>query len=201
MAQQLAKKTADCPTQEPTDCPDGREFPDHSSPALFPMIFLNWIDPPIGFNTSAIDPNNPFYRVRIMNVGQQGGSNSLQIPFAEPVEWTPLSSSPALWQFQMLGVPSEPPTVEYYTTMTVVQGAPGSQVVRSRVFTTPQASPTLPQFVTSASLIDAIPAYIQVSGVVTASGLIVSVVYHHVLITNSTIDPTGPRDLFLQQPW
>jgi len=105
MAQQLAKKTDDYPTQEPQDCPDRREFPDHSSPALFPMIFLNWIDPPIGFNTSAIDPNNPFYRVRIMNVGQKGGSNSLQIPFAEPVQSSPFSSSPSLWQFQMLGVP------------------------------------------------------------------------------------------------
>jgi hypothetical protein len=175
---------------------------ERQAPPFLAMIFLNWIDPPIGFDTSGIDPNNPVYRVRIMNVGQSGGSTSLQIPFAEPVLWNPISPSPSIWQFQMTGiVPADPNALEYYTTMTAVQGSPGLQKVRSRVFTPPEANNSGRQFVTSASLTDGSPAFIQVSGIVNANNVTVSVMYHHVIITDPTIDPKGPRDLFLQQPW
>jgi hypothetical protein len=200
MPRKLARKTNESPAHGTTEHPH-KGIPEHNMPSPYPMIFLNWIDPPVGFNTTAIDPSNPYYRVKIMNVGQSGGSSSLEVPFAEPVQWNPLSPSPSIWQFQMFGISPDPNALEYYMTMTVIQGAPGLQQVRSRIFTPPQANHTVPQFVTSASLTDANPAYIQVSGVVNANNVTVSVIYHHVLITDPTIDPHGPRNLFLQQPW
>ena len=198
MSQKTARETGEC-----TD--DGTNDPVETRigvpPIPFPMIFLNWIDPPIGFNTSAIDPNHPFYRVRIMNVGQSGGSNSFEVPFAELVQWNPLATSPSIWQFQMIGVPPDPTALEYYMTMTVVQPLPGLQQVRSRIFTAPQLNHTVPQFVSSADLVLGNPSFIRVDGIVNASNYTVAVYYKHVIITNANIDPNGPRDLFLQQPW
>ena len=165
------------------------------------MIFLNWIDPPVGFNMpSSLDPNHSSYRVRLMNVGTQGGGTSLIVPFTETVAWNPSSSPLTLWQFQMIGVANiDPTTLQFYETMTVQQVAPGSQTIRSRIFATPQTG----QFsglqpVVSGSL--NVLGGFQVTGVVdVTNATLPSVAYAHVQINDNT-DPTGPRDLFLQQP-
>jgi hypothetical protein len=164
------------------------------------MIFLNWIDPPVGFTMNNVDSSNPSYRVRLMNVGVQGGGTSFIVPFTETVAWNPTAPPLTRWQFQMIGVPntSDLTTLQFYETMTVPQGPPGSQTVRSRIFLPPQAT----QFsgiqpVVSGSL-TALAAF-QVQGVVDVANNTISVAYAHVQIADNT-DPTGPRDLFLQQP-
>jgi hypothetical protein len=165
------------------------------------MIFLNWIDPPVGFTmNNAIDPNHPSYRVRLMNVGTQGGGPSLIVPFTETVAWKPSAAPLTLWQFQMVGVPNIDPTaLQYYETMTVPQGPPGSQTVRSRIFVPPQTAQFAGiQPVVSGSL--NVLGGFQVQGVVDVTNTTLpSVAYAHVQISDNT-DPTGPRDLFLQQP-
>jgi hypothetical protein len=176
---------------------------DSTQPAA-QMIFLDWINPPIGLDMSQADPAHPNYRVKIMVVGVQGGSTVLMLPFAEPVVWNPSVQPPTRWQFQMIGVsPNDPASLEYYMTMTVSQGTPGLQTIRSRIFTTPLASPdpSVSQVIKTGSLVAGSPATIQVNGVVDSSNNTVSVRYNHVVINSLTIDPGGPRDLFLQQPW
>jgi hypothetical protein len=165
------------------------------------MIFLNWIEPPIGFNMTNVDKANPSYRVRIMNVGVPGGGTSLILPFTEAVAWNPSAPPLTLWQFQMVGVPntSDPTTLQYYQTMTVVQVPPGLQTIRSRIFITPQAAPFPSiQSVPSGSL-TVLPSF-QVQNVVDVSNYPLTVSYAHVKISDNT-DPNGPHDLFLQQPW
>src|SRR5262249_35045538 len=154
--------------------------------------------PPVGFTMNNVDPTNPSYRVRLMNVGVQGGGTSLIIPFTETVAWNPTAAPLTLWQFQMIGVPhtSDPTTLQFYQTMTVAQGPPGSQTVRSRIFLPPQAGQfTGVQAIASGSLTSL--AAFQVQGVVdVTNNPLPSVAYAHVQITDKT-DPTGPRDLFL----
>ena len=58
------------------------------------MIFLNWIDPPIGVNMQGIDSAHPFYKVRLMSIGTVGGGPTLIIPYAEPFQWNNPQVSP-----------------------------------------------------------------------------------------------------------
>ena len=110
---------------------------------------------------SQADPAHPHYRVRIMAVGVQGGSTVLMLPFAETVAWNPSVQPPTRWQFQMIGVLAQRSDgTQYYMTMTVSQGPPGLQTIRSRIFTTPLANPdpNVSQVIKAGSLVVGSPA-------------------------------------------
>src|SRR5271166_1780789 len=108
MSPTLSTQTDESPV-EGMMTPAKRVIPDRNMPAPTAMIFLNWIDPPVGFDMSSIDPNHHFYRVKIMSISQANGATPLEVPFAEAVQISPLAPSPAVWQFQMIGVlPPDP---------------------------------------------------------------------------------------------
>ncbi|MFI5456823.1 MAG: hypothetical protein ACHRXM_15355 [Isosphaerales bacterium] len=157
-----------------------------------------------------IDSNHPFYRIRIMSISDPTGENPpLEVPFTEPVQLIPVAAGPQIWDFQMVGVtsganpadPTTPTPLLYYKSMTVVQGAPGLRRTRSRVFTPPQLNPPDPNHIDDADLNAGTPAFFKVTNVVDNSGFLVSVVYKHVVINNPNVDQTGPRHMFLQQPF
>jgi hypothetical protein len=189
-------------TKHPSETPPGDKpsgdheklIKDSNQPA--PMIFLNWIDPPIGVNMSGVDNVNQFYKVSIMSVGVSGGGQSLILPFAEPFQWNPMAAPTIRCQYQLTSIlPGDPSGLDFYETMTLSQSSGGQQTIRSRIFIPPQtqAFASVPTAVASA----AVPSYIRVSGVTNSANLQVTVVYLHFL----TNDQYGPTDLFLQQPW
>jgi hypothetical protein len=156
--------------------------------------FLSWIDPPIGVNMSGIDSTHPNYKVSIMVVTTVS-SGLLILPFAEPFEWNPMASPPVRLQYQLTSTLSGDPTgKDYYQTMTLTQGSPGSQTIRSRVFLTPQTTPFGSPVLTSTATADT-PSIIQVSGIVDSTNLTRTVTYLHFTPAD------GSPDLFLQQPW
>jgi len=205
MSQEIAQKSSDPTTDGPSECDDGRRM--YQVPVT--MAWNTWIDPPIGYDMHLIDSDHPYYRVRIMSIiDPKGLIPPLEVPFTEPIQSLPFAASPDIWDFQMVGVtsganpadPTTPTPLLYYRSMTVIQGAPGLRTTRSRVFTPPQLNPQDANHVDDTDLTAGTPPFFKVTGVADNSGFLVTVVYKHVVISNSNVDPMGPRHMFLQQP-
>ena len=171
--------------------PDGIPARSESNAQPYPMIFLNWIDPPIGLTL-----NNVSYKVSLMNVGVSGGGQSFIMPYAEQVAWNPLVTPSAVVQYQLTSTLGTDPGQDYYETMTLTQASGALQTIRSRVFVPPQ-SQQFTNVPTGPSVTGGSPPYIRVSGVTTSANLTVSVLYLYFQAN----DQYGPPDLFLQQPW
>ena len=156
----------------------------------------------LGFDLGSFDPNHQFYRVRVMSIISTYLTTQLQVPYTDFVNTNVYASSPPIWQIQMVGVPpGDPLPLRYYTTMTVVQGAPGLQTVRSRIFIPPQVNPTQPYFISANDPVAGAPATFTVDGITEPNGSqLPPATYSHVVINNPNDDPTGPRHVFLQQP-
>jgi hypothetical protein len=165
------------------------------------LQFLDWLDPPIAFDMSSLDSAHPNYQVRIMIV-KTGDSSVINVPFTEFLSFNPKSSFPDIWQFQSVtGLPGDALTPKFYTTMTVIQGAPGFARVRSRVFVIPQSNFTQPNWVDSSHLALAATPGFFVSGVFDSNGNPKTVSYAHILLSDPNVDPNGPREIYLQQPF
>jgi hypothetical protein len=165
------------------------------------LNFLDWLDPPIAFDMSSLDSLHPNYLVRIMIVQNSDGSH-INVPFTEFLSFNPKSSFPDIWQFQLASMlPGDVSPPKFYTTMTVIQGAPGFARVRGRVFIFPQSSPTQPNWVDSSHLANATVPLFFVTGFYDSNGNPKTVLYQHVLITDNNVDPNGPREIYLQQPF
>lgn len=165
-----------------------------SQPA--PLIFLNWIDPPIGVNMTGVDNVNQFYKVSLMSVGTVGGGSTLILPFAEPFQWNPMVLPTVQCQYQITSIlPKDPTTPSFYDTMTLTQLTGGQQTIRTRLFTPPPAAAlaTEPVAVATAGP----PTYFRVSGIVDSTNNPRTILYLHF----TTNDQYGPTDLFIQQPW
>jgi hypothetical protein len=189
-------KTKTQPVTLPTTSSNGDQsvLRDSNQPAA--MIFLNWIDPPIGVNMSGVDNVNQFYKVSVMSVGISGGGQSLILPYAEPVAWNPMATPATRCQYQLTSIlPGDPSALDYYETMTLSQSSGGQQTIRSRIFIAPQSQPFAN--VPVAKVTSGSPSYIRVSGVTNSANLPQTVLYLHFL----TNDQYGPTDLYLQQPW
>ena len=100
--------------------PDGIPARSESNAQPYPMIFLNWIDPPIGLTL-----NNVSYKVSLMNVGVSGGGQSFIMPYAEQVAWNPLVTPSAVVQYQLTSTLGTDPGQDYYETMTLTQASEG----------------------------------------------------------------------------
>jgi hypothetical protein len=165
-----------------------------NSPSV--LSFLSWIDPPIGVTMRGIDNAHPNYKVRMMVVRSTSGSLSI-LPFAEPFAWNPMAAPSIRVQYQLSStLPNDPAGREYYETMVLSQSAPGSQTIRTRVFVPPQTTP-FGSPVQTGSATGAVPATMQVNGVIDSTNLVRTVYYQHFTVS----DALGPPDLFLQQPW
>jgi hypothetical protein len=209
MSEQTAQKSTADPTNDgSSEIPEGPIFPFQVPVNL---VFNTFIDPPIGYDMHAIDAAHPNYRVKIMSViDPRRVIPPFEVPFTEPIQLTPFAAAPDIWDFQMVGVtegvipadPTTPTPLLYYKSLTVIQGAPGLRKTRSRVFTTPQLNPTPGgNHVDAVDLVPGSPAFFRVSSVPDNSGFLVTVLYKHVVIANAAVDPTGPRHMFLQQPF
>lgn len=182
---------------------DGTDECIEDEPSIIPAIppvwpFVQWIDPPIGFDMNGYDPNHPYYRVRIMSVGA-----GVVVPLVDFIVGPPPAAIPPIWEFQMIGVngggcppPEDPAGLLYYKTMTVRQGAPGLKTVRSRIFTPPHSNPSVQNHINAVYLEEVAPALFQVAGIPNHP----NVWYKHVKITNNNVGGGSPLDLYLQQP-
>jgi len=187
-----------------------REILHRQTTPLITLVFNTWIDPPIGYDMGSIDSVHPYYKVRIMSISDPSGEfPPLEVPFAEPIQMSPIAPGVPICDFQMVGVtsgvspadPTTPTPLLFYRSMLVAQGAPGLRRIRSRVFTPPQLDPPDANFVDEDNLVARDPAWFVVGNVKDSSGFLVTVVYKYVVINNPNVDPHGPRHLFLQQPW